>query len=243
MPAGLAQPADDAEAVEARHHHVEHQQVGAERVGQRQRLLPVGRGGHLEARRTAGWPTAARGCSARRRRRAGGPRGCCARSARLPATDPPVGRAGAVVMRSSVRAPRLRSVWTLPVNSLCGPSARAMLRASAGGRHGPAAPPVADRVVLRPAQSPAAAQVGADRPDGGRLRAHPGEDVVALGPVQRGDGVDQQRALARAACRRGAASARRSRPAPASGCSSSGPATSSRATPAVRRRGRGEDAG
>ena len=47
---GLPQPADDAEAVQARHHHVEHQQVGAERVGQREGLLPVGRRGHLEAR-------------------------------------------------------------------------------------------------------------------------------------------------------------------------------------------------
>jgi hypothetical protein len=45
----LAQPPDDAEPVEAGHHHVEHQQVGAELLGEGERLLAIGRGGHLEA--------------------------------------------------------------------------------------------------------------------------------------------------------------------------------------------------
>ena len=154
--------------------------------------------------------------------RASGVRG----SAELPATVPPVARAGAVVMRRAWRVPAAVALdatcelaWSAP--------------GSAGGRHGPAAPPVADRVVLRPAQPPPAAQVGADRPDGGGLGADPGEDVVPLGPVQRRDGVDQQRALARAACRRGAASAPSTPAGAASGCSSSGPATSSRRRPGV----------
>ena len=70
---------------------------------------------------------------------------------------------------------------------------------------------------------------------------HPGEDVVPVRPVERGDGVDEQRALARAGCRRGAASGRRPRPARGSGCSSAAPATSSSATPRVAGGRRGED--
>ena len=45
----LPQPADDAEAVEAGHHHVEDEQVGPERLRGVDRLEPAGRGLDLEA--------------------------------------------------------------------------------------------------------------------------------------------------------------------------------------------------
>jgi hypothetical protein len=48
VPAGLPQPADDAEPVQSRHHHVEDQQIGAEGLRERQRLLAVRGGGDLE---------------------------------------------------------------------------------------------------------------------------------------------------------------------------------------------------
>src|SRR6185369_13907815 len=79
-----------------------------------------------------------------------------------------------VLMPSSWRpawARRLRSNWTLPGNWLGDASPR--------GRHGPAPPPVADGVVLRPAQPPATAQIGPDRADDRRLGRDPGEDVAA----------------------------------------------------------------
>jgi hypothetical protein len=50
VPARLAHPPDDAESVQAGHHHVEDQQVRTERLGEGKRLLAVGGRGHLEAR-------------------------------------------------------------------------------------------------------------------------------------------------------------------------------------------------
>src|SRR5215213_7604865 len=96
----------------------------------------------------------------------------------LPATDPPVARAETIVMAMSV-APQTGAALDATCELAEGVSAR---------RHGPAAAPVADRVVLRPPQAPPVAEVGADGPDGGGLRRHPREDVVAVGPVERGDG-------------------------------------------------------
>src|SRR3954468_19876866 len=107
----------------------------------------------------------------------------------LPVTAPPAGRADAVVMAGSLlptASPALDGTCELPGKPL-----------AAGGRHGPALPPVADRVVLRPAQPPPAAQVGTHGPDGGGLGGHPGEEVVAVRAVERGDRVGEQRALAR----------------------------------------------
>src|SRR3954451_8862523 len=90
----------------------------------------------------------------------------------IPDTKPPVGRADAVVMAPSVgttAALGLDATWELAG------------RASARGCHGPTASPVPDRVVLRPAQPPAPAQVGPDRAHHRGLRGHPGEDVVGRG--------------------------------------------------------------
>src|SRR5215213_4604748 len=87
----------------------------------------------------------------------------------LPATVPPVVRAGAVVMWSSVTVPPgvgLDATCELPE----GGSREAR---SAGGCHRPTAPPVADRVVLRPSEAPAAPQVRPDGADGGGLRPDP----------------------------------------------------------------------
>src|SRR3954469_15768128 len=114
----------------------------------------------------------------------------------LPDTDPPVARADAVVMGSTVGA-----TTALPLDAtweLAGSPRSA--RKGSRGSHGLAAAPVADRVVLGPAEAPAAAQVGADRPDDGGLRGHPGEQVgpalrVHRVRVERRDGVDEQRAL------------------------------------------------
>ena len=159
--------------------------------------------------RSAGSPTAARGCWARRPRPAGGPRACC--GLRRAAGHGSSGRACGCRRHGTERAPaRLRSGLDATCElRLCD----LPVACSAGGRHGPAASPVADRVVLGPAQPPAAAQVGADRPDGGRLGAHPGEDVVA----RRGGRARRPRRPAACSPRgrrpRGAASARRSRPA------------------------------
>src|SRR4051794_19575043 len=88
----------------------------------------------------------------------------------------------------------LNSAFRAPVRS---PLAAMLPALSAGGGHGPAASPVADGVVLRPAEPPVAAQVGADRADGGGLGGDPGEHVVSVGAVQAGHGIDEQRALAR----------------------------------------------
>src|SRR4051794_10607085 len=116
----------------------------------------------------------------------------------LPVTAPPAGRADAVVMTGSFLAAAsavLDGTCEEPGKPLaghavaaCAPRSapRSFLAAmlpglSAAGRHRPATPPVADRVVLRAAQSPPAAQVGAHGPDGGRLGGHPGEQVVAVG--------------------------------------------------------------
>src|SRR4051794_23405029 len=99
-----------------------------------------------------------------------------ARSAgELPATDPPVARAETIVMAAGVgRLPgaALDATCELPGGD------------SSGGRHRPAAPPVADRMVLRPPQTPASPQVRPDRADGAGLGGDPGEDVVALRPVE-----------------------------------------------------------
>src|SRR3954447_6799924 len=105
----------------------------------------------------------------------------------LPVTAPPVGRADAVVMTTSV---------TPPASAVLNATCEEPERLSAGGRHGASPAPVPDRVVLRPAQPPAAAQVGPHRPDGGGLRADPGEQVLAGGPLEGGDGVGEQRAPA-----------------------------------------------
>src|SRR5947209_20261346 len=87
-----------------------------------------------------------------------------------PATAPPLGRADAVVMpRAS--GPRLRHTWTVPVRTL---GERPAPHRSAGGGHGAAVAPVADRVVLGAGEAPPAAQVGADRPHRPRLGRHPG---------------------------------------------------------------------
>src|SRR3954452_22690032 len=82
----------------------------------------------------------------------------------LPATVPPVARAEAIVMAASVArqaGAALDATCELPGDGL---SRR---------RHGAPAPPVPDRVVLRPPQTPASAQVGPDGTDGRRLRTHP----------------------------------------------------------------------
>ena len=89
--------------------------------------------------------------------------------------------------------------------------------------------------------APPAPQVGADRPDGGGLRADPREDVVAVGAVERGDGVGQQRALARAAVPPRCSQRTLIPAGAASGCSSAGPATSSSARPDRRGRRLAED--
>src|SRR5687768_10526563 len=78
----------------------------------------------------------------------------------VPATCPPVGRAGAVVM-----GPSLAAAAGVGLDATC----ELPERLSAGGRHRPAAPPVADGVVLCPAEPPAPAQVRADGADGGGL--------------------------------------------------------------------------
>src|SRR5690349_763776 len=104
----------------------------------------------------------------------------------LPATDPPVARAEAIVMPASVASQAgaaLDATCELPEGG------------SRRGRHGAAAAPVPDRVVLRPPQTPAPAQIRPDRTDGAGLGGNPGEDVVPVRPVERGDGVGEQRAL------------------------------------------------
>ena len=69
---------------------------------------------------------------------------------------PPVARAGAVVWDPSVAAPAAAGL-----DATCETGRRPVGRSGSRG-HGPAPPPVADRVVLGPAQPPAAAQVGPD---------------------------------------------------------------------------------
>src|SRR4051812_28636786 len=104
----------------------------------------------------------------------------------LPVTAPPAGRADAVVMTGSFLA-----AASAALDGTCEEPGKPLARR----RHGPTPSPVADRVVLRAAQSPPAAQVGAHGPDGGRLGGHPGEQVVAVGAVERGHRVGEQRAL------------------------------------------------
>src|SRR4051794_20801755 len=103
----------------------------------------------------------------------------------LPDTVPPVGRANAVmdVTLTVPTAVSLDATCELPEET------------SVRRRHAPAAPPVPDRVVLRTAETPATAQVGADGPDGAGLGGHPGEDVVLREGVQRSHGIGEQRAL------------------------------------------------
>ena len=83
---------------------------------------------------------------------------------------------------------RLRSVWTLPVNSPGDPlSRRATWRGRAASSRSRGAGP-------GPGPSGRAGRRGSLRTAAG-LGAHPREDVVPLGPVERGDGVGQQGAL------------------------------------------------
>src|SRR3954452_653943 len=93
----------------------------------------------------------------------------------LPVTAPPAGRADAVVMAESLLA-----AASAALDGTCEPAGKPPSPRTSGGRHGAPAPPVADRVVLRAAEPPAAAQVGAHRPHGGRLGGHPGEEVLAV---------------------------------------------------------------
>src|SRR5690242_20602029 len=84
-----------------------------------------------------------------------------------PVTAPPVGRADAVVMTPSVGLTPAAVLDATCEQPGCGVSAAPWSRSPdlggrAGGGHGAAAPPVPDGVVLRPAQTPAAAEVGAD---------------------------------------------------------------------------------
>src|ERR687889_94877 len=114
------------------------------------------------------------GSSSTTRRRASG-----AESLPVLLTAPPVERA--VVVMSRGWAHRLEWPWAFPVRSLDDPGPEGARPSAA---HRPATPPVADRVVLRPAQPPPAAEVRAHRTDGGGLSSHPGEQVLADGPVQ-----------------------------------------------------------
>src|SRR6476619_2435561 len=80
----------------------------------------------------------------------------------LPATVPPVTRAEAIVMARSVvvqAGVALDATCELP-----GTGAGAVRTSAGGRRHGAAVPPVPDRVVLRPAETPPRAQIGPDGP-------------------------------------------------------------------------------
>src|SRR5207245_9050764 len=117
------------------------------------------------------------------------------------------------VVRPRASGPRLRHTWTVPVRTL---GERPAPHRSAGGGHGAAVAPVADRVVLGAGEAPPAAQVGADRPHRRRLGGHPGEEVLAVGPVQRGTRRDPLGGGAG-----GRALARQPAPCTAVGCSKS----------------------
>src|SRR3954471_18564988 len=106
----------------------------------------------------------------------------------LPDTEPPVARADAVVMRTTVGAGAalpLDATWELPGSR------------STRGRHRAAAAPVADGVVLRAAQSPPRPQVGTYGAHRGGLRRDPGEEVRRGVGRQRPDGVGEKAALTR----------------------------------------------
>src|SRR4051812_8764231 len=107
----------------------------------------------------------------------------------LPVTAPPAGRADAVVMPGSLLA-----TASAALDGTCELPGKALGTASRRG-HRPPAPPITHRVVLRPAQPPPAAQVGAHGADGGRLGRHPGEEVLVVRAVERGHRVREQRAL------------------------------------------------
>src|SRR3954454_14150704 len=108
----------------------------------------------------------------------------------LPGTTPPDGPCASVVVMPPGSALVLRTDWTVPVRTLG-------VAGSGCGSHRPAAPPVADRMVLTAPQTPPAAQVGADGPDGGGLRGDPGEEVLTGRAGEGGHGVGQQRAQPR----------------------------------------------
>src|SRR3954447_20166675 len=105
----------------------------------------------------------------------------------LPDTSPPKG-ADAVVMPTSLGASA-----AVALDATCESPGRGVPLSAA---HRPAPTPVADGVVLGPGQPPPGPEVRAHGPDGGRLRSHPGEHG-ALRPGERGDGVDEERALTR----------------------------------------------
>src|SRR5690349_11459530 len=106
----------------------------------------------------------------------------------LPVTAPPAGRADAVVMTG-----RFLATASAALDGTCEDPGKP----SAAGGHRLAPPPITDRVVLRAAQPPPAAQVRAHGPDGGGLGGHPGEQVLAVGAVERAHRVGEQGALPR----------------------------------------------
>ena len=187
VPARCAQPPDDVEAVQVRHHHVEHDQVGAERVGQGERLLAVGGRGDLEAGEAQAGreqledvglvvddeqPGLGRGCPAVWRTAGHGSSGraCGSRSS---------------WQRAWAR--RLGSLWTLPVNSLGAVTGGDIARPR---RQYPIAWCCARPRPQRPRRS---ARMAAD---GGGLGGRPTRRRRPRRAVQRGDGVGEQGALA-----------------------------------------------